>query len=145
MLYDRNCLLIDSVRVDFHVLRLAWTPLDRVSPMMRDTLIASEDQRFRRHHGVDWLAIIGAVRDRIAGRRGRGASTLTMQLAGFLSPDLAAPGARGWLDKLRQTRAAWEIARHLSTEEIIEAFRNIADILGAALGENGKQSGRKGG
>src|SRR3546814_5161742 len=82
--------------------------------MMRDTLIASEDQRFRRHHGVDWLAIIGAVRDRIAGRRGRGASTLTMQLAGFLSPDLAAPGARGWLDKLRQMRAARRSEEHTS-------------------------------
>src|SRR3546814_7016441 len=71
LLYDRNGVLIDSVRVDFQVRRLAWTPLDKVSPTMRDTLIASEDQRFRRHHGVDWLAIIGAVRDRIAGRRGR--------------------------------------------------------------------------
>src|SRR3546814_17136633 len=95
LLYDRNGGLIDGVRVDFQVRRLAWTPLDKVSPTMRDTLIASEDQRFRRHHGVDWLAIIGAVRDRIAGRRGRGASTLTMQLAGFLSPDLAAPGEIG--------------------------------------------------
>src|SRR3546814_4393670 len=104
-IYDRNGVLIDSVRVDFQVRRLAWTPLDKVSPMMRDTLIASEDQRFRRHHGVDWLAIIGAVRDRIAGRRGRGASMLTMQLAGFLSPDLAAPGARGWLDKLRDRKS----------------------------------------
>src|SRR3546814_17778713 len=74
--------------------------------MMRDTLIASEDQRFRRHHGVDWLAIIGAVRDRIAGRRGRGASPLPMQLAGFLSPDLAAPGASGWPDQPRPMRAA---------------------------------------
>src|SRR3546814_3919750 len=108
MLYDRNCLLIDSVRVDFHVRRLAWTPLDTVSPMMRDTLIASEDQRFRRHHGVDWLAIIGAVRARLAGRRGGGASTLTMQLAGFRSPALDAPGARGWLGKPRQTRAGRE-------------------------------------
>src|SRR3546814_15855474 len=91
--------------------------------MMRDTLIASEDQRFRRHHGVDWLAIIGAVRDRIAGRRGRGASTLTMQLAGFLSPDLAAPGARGWLDKLRQLRAAREIGAHWPKAEILEAYQ----------------------
>src|SRR3546814_3708220 len=85
-------------------------------------------------HGVDWLAIIGAVRDRIAGRRGRGASTLTMQLAGFLSPDLAAPGARGWLDKLRQMRAAREIEAHWSKDEILEAYLNLAGFRGEAQG-----------
>src|SRR3546814_20569377 len=106
--------------------------------MMRDTLIASEDQRFRRHHGVDWPAIIGAVRDRIAGRRGRGASTLTMQLAGFLSPDLAAPGARGWLDKLRPMRAAREIAEHWSKAEITQYYIHLAGFTERKSLDEGK-------
>src|SRR3546814_14642865 len=143
MLYDRNCLLIDSVRVDFHVLRLAWTPLDRVSPMMRDTLIASEDQRFRRHHGVDWLAIIGAVRDRIAGRRGRGASTLTMQLAGFLSPDPAAPGARGWLDTIRQMRSPRAVEAHWSKEERKRGVEGKRRSVGVYKGGEGSMEKKK--
>ncbi|MCM8731209.1 penicillin-binding protein 1C [Hephaestia sp. GCM10023244] len=133
-LYDRNGVLIDSVRVDFQVRRLAWTPLDTVSPVMRDTLIAAEDQRFRRHHGIDWLALFGAARDRIAGRRGRGASTLTMQLAGFLAPDIAAPGTRGWFDKVRQMRAARTIEAHWSKDQILEAYLNLAGFRGEAQG-----------
>ncbi|HVI98133.1 MAG TPA: penicillin-binding protein 1C [Sphingomonas sp.] len=133
-LYDRDGTLIDSVRVDFQVRRLAWTPLGTVAPVMRETLIASEDQRFRDHHGVDWLAIFGAVRDRIEGQPSRGASTLTMQLAGFLSSDLARPGARGWLDKLRQMRAARELEAHWSKDQILEAYLNLAGFRGEAQG-----------
>jgi penicillin-binding protein 1C len=133
-LYDRNGALIDSVRVDFQVRRLAWTPLDKIADVVPETLIAAEDRRFRRHDGVDWLAIAGALRDRIEGRPSRGASTLTMQLAGFLSPRLAAPGARGWLDKLRQMRAAREIERHWSKDQILEAYLNLAGYRGEAQG-----------
>ena len=68
-LYDRHGVLIDSARVDFAARRLAWTPLDRISPAVRDTVVAAEDRRFWRHGGVDWLAVGGAARDR--GRRAR--------------------------------------------------------------------------
>jgi len=144
-LYDRNGTLIDSVRVDFAARRLAWTPLDHVSPVARDTIVAAEDRRFWHHGGVDWLSILGAARDRIAGRHGRGASTLAMQLAGYLDPRLAAPGSRSWLDKLRQMRAADAIAARWSRDQILEAYLNLAGyhgetqgIAAAALGLFGK-------
>jgi penicillin-binding protein 1C len=133
-LYDRNGVLIDSSRVDFARRRLAWTPLDQVSPMARDTLVAAEDRRFRWHGGVDWLGLGGAFRDWLRGLPGRGASTLTMQLAAFLSPDLAAPGARGPLDKLRQMRAAWAIERGWSKNQILEGYLNYAGFRGEAQG-----------
>ncbi|MBC7047406.1 transglycosylase domain-containing protein, partial [Salmonella enterica subsp. enterica serovar Heidelberg] len=72
---------IDSSRVDYQARRLAWTRLEDVSPAAREILVAAEDRRFRDHGGVDWMALTGAVRDRAEGKRGRGASTLSMQVA----------------------------------------------------------------
>lgn len=133
-LYDRNGALIDSIRVDFHVRRLAWTPLDQVAPIVRETLVAAEDRRFADHNGVDWLAVFGALRDRIEGKRARGASTLSMQVAAFLAPALAAPGARGWRDKARQMRAARALEERWSKDEILEAYLNLAGYRGEAQG-----------
>jgi len=133
-LYDRHGQLIDSARVDFAARRLAWTPLDAISPVTRATIVAAEDRRFFSHGGVDSLAMIGAVRDRMLGRRHRGASTLSMQLAGYLAPDLATPGMRGVWDKIRQIRAGWAIERTWSKDQILEAYLNLAGFRGEAQG-----------
>ncbi|WP_258042934.1 penicillin-binding protein 1C [Sphingomonas sp. NBWT7] len=133
-LYDRRGRLIDSSRIDFAARRLAWTPLARVAPVARATILAAEDRRFARHGGVDWLAIAGAARDRLEGRRGRGASTIAMQLAGFLSPGLAQPGARRWRDKIRQMRAAQAIDAAWSKDQQFEAYLNLAGFRGEAQG-----------
>ena len=133
-LYDRHGVLIDSARVDFAARRLAWTPLAAVAPVVRDTVVAAEDHRFTGHGGVDWLALGAAARDRMAGRRPRGASTLSMQVAAFLSPTLAAPGRRSWRDKLRQIRAARALEAGWTKPQILEAYLNLAGFRGEAQG-----------
>jgi penicillin-binding protein 1C len=133
-LYDRHGRLIDSARVDFAARRLAWTPLGAIAPAARDTIVAAEDHRFLSHTGVDWIAIGGAARDRIARDRPRGASTLSMQVAAFLSPALARPGARGWIDKLRQIRAGRAIEDRWRKDQILEAYLNLAGYRGEAQG-----------
>lgn len=62
-------------------LRKAWLPLRRISPHLVRAVIASEDAKFCGHRGFDWVAIGEAWRDLRAGRRLRGASTITMQTA----------------------------------------------------------------
>jgi penicillin-binding protein 1C len=133
-LYDRHGVLIDSSRVDYQARRLAWTPLKDISPTARDILVAAEDRRFRDHGGVDWMALSGAVRDRLEGKRGRGASTLSMQVAAYLAPDLATPGNRGTREKLRQMRAAWALEARWSKDQILEAYLNLAGFRGEAQG-----------
>jgi len=133
-LYDRDGRLIDAERVDFAARRLAWTPLGEVAPVVPETIVAAEDHRFRSHKGVDWLALSGSIRDRLKGEKARGASTLSMQLAAWLAPDIAAPGARGWRDKLRQMRAAWALEDRWSKDEILEAYLNLAGFRGEAQG-----------
>jgi len=133
-LYDREGRLLDRLRVDFQARRMAWTPLDKVSPAMQAAVVAAEDRRFFGHRGVDWLALAGVLRDRLQGRPTRGASTLSMQLAAFLSPRIGAPGTRGWFDKVRQMRAAWALERGWSKAQILEAYLNLAPLRGEAQG-----------
>jgi penicillin-binding protein 1C len=133
-LYDRNGRLVDSVRVDFSARRLAWVSLKDISPALVETVIASEDKRFREHGGVDWLAIANAAKARFDGVSSRGASTISMQVAAFLSPGLAAPGARTWRDKMRQMRAASALESSWSKDQILEAYFNLAGYRGEAQG-----------
>ena len=136
-LYDRNGRLLDEIRVDYDVRRLGWTPLDQVAPALRSDIVVAEDHRFLDHGGVDWLAVAGAVRDRLSGGRGRGASTITMQTAAFLWPEIGRPGGRGWIDKLRQMRAAWAIEDRWSKPQIFEAYLNLAPFHGDTQGAAG--------
>jgi len=133
-LYDRNGRLLDEARVDFSVRRLGWARREDVSPALTHALIATEDRRFAFHGGVDWLALAGALRDRLSGHRPRGASTLTMQLAGFLWPDIGKPGHRTGWDKLRQMRAAWAIESRWTKPQILEAYLNLAPFRGETQG-----------
>lgn len=133
-LYDRNGALLDSVRVNYKARRLAWTSLGAISQAMRDAVIKGEDRRFAGHGGVDWIALASATLARFRGEPTRGASTISMQLAAYLSPRIAAPGARSWLDKLRQMRAAWALEGDWSKDQILEAYLNLAPFRGEAQG-----------
>lgn len=137
-LYDRDGRLLDSERVNFERRRLAWVPLKDISPALRDTVVAAEDHRFWSHGGVDWLAIASAIRARLtmggAGGSTRGASTLPMQLAAFLAPELAQPGRRDWLAKIRQMRAAQALASTWTHEQMLEAYFNLLPLRGEAQG-----------
>lgn len=133
-LYDRNGQLLDSVRVDFRARRLHWVALDGISPSLQTYVISAEDKRFRDHGGVDWLALGSAIRARFTGERSRGASTLSMQLAAYLAPSLSEPGRRGWLEKLRQMRAALALDGAWSKDEILEGYFNLAGYRGEAQG-----------
>ncbi len=133
-LYDRNGQLLESLRVDFSRRRLGWVPLGETAPALRRAVIAAEDRRFLSHAGVDWLAVAGSVRARLRGERARGASTISMQLAAFLSPALARPGSRSLWQKARQMRAALAIDGRWSKDEILEAYLNLAGFRGEAQG-----------
>ncbi len=133
-LYDRNGRLIDSERVDFKARRLGWVRLADVAPVVGETVIAAEDKRFRSHGGVDWLAIGSAIRSRVSRTKSRGASTISMQVAAFLSSDLASPGRRTWRDKMRQMRAGAALEANWSKDQILEAYLNLAGFRGEAQG-----------
>ncbi|HEY2628137.1 MAG TPA: penicillin-binding protein 1C, partial [Usitatibacter sp.] len=132
-LLDRNAERLSRVRVDRERRRGDWIALNDVSPALVEAVIASEDHRFYAHSGVDWPGLVGAARQTSIGER-RGGSTLTMQLAAQLNPELERGGQRGPIDKWRQMRQALAIERSWSKAEILEAWLNLAPYRGEIEG-----------
>lgn len=101
-----------------------WRPLDEISPTLIRAVIASEDQRFCRHHGFDWNAIENAWEQYQSGEGELlGASTISMQTAKnvFLWP------ARDWRRKGLEAYFTALIELAWSKRWIIEVYLNIAE------------------
>ena len=100
-----------------------WVPLARISPWLREAVVNSEDARFYLHHGIDRvqlsLAIEKAADD---GRLGRGASTLTQQLA----KNLWLGGERSLLRKAKEYFLAERLER-LGKQRILELYLNVVE------------------
>lgn len=96
-------------------------PLDRVSPHLIQAVLAIEDQRFFRHHGLDIRRIAGSVWANIwSASLEQGASTITQQLAklSFLTPE------KTWRRKLKEAYLALRVEQIYSKEEILEIYLN---------------------
>ena len=134
-LLDRNGELLHELRVGETVRRLAWASLSEISPALQAAVLASEDRRFYRHGGVDMKALTAALLHQVAGGPRRGASTITMQVAGLTTPGLRRGGGpRTLTQKWRQMRAAWAIERRWSKAEILEAYLNRVTFRGELQG-----------
>jgi penicillin-binding protein 1C len=137
-LLDRHGETIAAVRVDMAGRRTPWVVLDDISPTVGRAVLQAEDQRFMEHGGIDFQAIGKAAWDNLfgaAGTRTRGASTITMQLAGLLDPKLAPRSAgRTWARKWDQALAARELEAGWSKRQILEAYLNLASYRGELQG-----------
>lgn len=98
-----------------------WVPLERISPNLIRAVIASEDQRFCSHNGVDWIEL-NAVLDDEDGPS-RGASTLTMQTAKnvFLWP------GRSYVRKGLEIPLALAIDLAWGKRRTMEVYLNVAE------------------
>ena len=135
VLLDRHGTPLQTLRTDPRVRRGDWVALAQVSPALRAAVIASEDSRFMTHAGVDWTAAAGAALGRADAGGTRGASTITMQLAGLVEPGLALPrGGRSLAGKIEQGAAALQIERRWSKEQILEAWLNLVPFRGEQVG-----------
>ncbi|HEY1726697.1 MAG TPA: penicillin-binding protein 1C [Steroidobacteraceae bacterium] len=133
-LLDRHGEIIDSVRVRFDVRRLPWARLADISPAVVTAIVDSEDRRFYRHHGIDWRAVIGALRDELWRHQRRGASTISMQLASLLLQRHERSGLSAWIGKLEQGRTAVSLERHWGKDQILEAYLNLLPYRGELQG-----------
>ncbi len=145
-LLDRHGEPLQVQRVDDRIRRLGWARLDQVSPALQRAVIATEDRRFDWHPGVDPLAIASVLRAALQSSQGeggvprprnagRGASTITMQLAGLLDPALApVDGRRSFPQKLRQAAAALALGLHWRRDQVFEAYLNRVSFRGELQG-----------
>ncbi|MBN9340560.1 MAG: penicillin-binding protein 1C [Comamonadaceae bacterium] len=139
LVLSREGEVVQRVRTDASVRRGQWLALTDVSPALRQALVLSEDKRFYAHSGVDWAAVSAAAWGNLWNQRTRGASTLTMQLAGLLDGDTSGflrqgPGGRGVAQKLGQAVAAQVLDRRWRKDQILEAYLNLVPFRGEVVG-----------
>ncbi|MDC6166955.1 penicillin-binding protein 1C [Paucibacter sp. XJ19-41] len=135
LLLDRHGEPLQSLRLDKTRRALPWVPLAQMSPALLQALLLSEDRRFYEHSGVDWGAVAASAWGNLWNERTRGASTLTMQLAGLMDADLARPAAgRSATQKLGQAISAKRLEARWSKAQILEAYLNSAPFRGELVG-----------
>lgn len=111
-------------------------PYDQISPHLVKALVATEDERFYEHSGVDYIALGRALVKRGLLQRASagGGSTITQQLA----KQLYSGKAHNTLERLLQKPIEWVIAvkleHYYTKEEIIAFYLNYFDFLYNAVG-----------
>lgn len=64
-----------------------WVDSDKIPDTLKNAVVAIEDERFYKHHGVDWVRTIGAVKGWLLGGTQYGGSTITQQLIKNITAD----------------------------------------------------------
>jgi monofunctional biosynthetic peptidoglycan transglycosylase len=107
-----------------HVVRHRWVEWSQISSSMKVAVIAAEDQTFPSHHGFDLKSINDALVDRERGRRVRGASTISQQVAKnlFLWP------GQSWVRKGLEAYFTVLIETLWPKRRILEVYLNVAEF-----------------
>lgn len=106
-----------------------------ISPFVIDCLVATEDERFYEHTGIDFTALMRVVKGVVTGNSGQGGgSTLTQQLAKMLFSEKP----NGSMERIHQKFQEWIIAtqieRRYTKQEILTMYVNKFDFVNNAHG-----------
>lgn len=101
-----------------------WRDLDRIASSLPLAIIASEDQNFADHHGFDFKAIQKARKHNARGRKLRGASTISQQLA----RNLFLWSGRSWVRKGLEAWYTVLIESLWPKRRIVEVYANVAEF-----------------
>jgi monofunctional biosynthetic peptidoglycan transglycosylase len=126
-------------------IRQQWVDYSHISPHAPLAVVAAEDQKFPQHWGFDFASIDDSLREHSRGKRLRGASTISQQVAKNLflwkRPSLVRKALEAWFTLLIET--LWPKQR------ILEVYLNVAEFgpgiygVGAASRHYfGKSAGR---
>ncbi len=115
---------------------------DEISPKLIQTLIATEDERFYQHFGIDFQGVFAAIKDMTKGKS-RGASTITQQLVKnmYKTRNQYSTGLFGYIPGLKliiMKTKEWTTAVKLeivySKAEILTMYFNTVDFGSNAYG-----------
>ena len=101
---------------DSYYVSIEEMPVDAVT-----AIVSIEDKKFFRHHGIDYRALLRAVKAMVQnGEVKQGGSTITMQLARniFLSQE------KTWQRKVEEMYIATELENKYSKDQILEFYLN---------------------
>lgn len=114
-----------SILGEFAIEKRVLIRYEEIPEVLRNAIIATEDENFFNHIGINLWRIPGALYANFrSGRKGQGFSTLTMQLSRllFLSPE------KTYERKLREILLALEIERRFTKKEIFTLYCNLVNF-----------------
>ena len=114
-----------SILGEFAIEKRVLVKYEDIPEVLRNAIIATEDENFFNHIGINLWRIPGALYANFrSGRKGQGFSTLTMQLSRllFLSPQ------KTYERKLREILLALEIERRFTKKEIFTLYCNLVNF-----------------
>ncbi|MFZ6771167.1 monofunctional biosynthetic peptidoglycan transglycosylase [Undibacterium sp. SXout7W] len=101
-----------------------WVPYNRISTHLKRAVIASEDDSFVDHEGVDWEAMQKAYeKNQKKGKVVSGGSTITQQLA----KNLFLSGERSYLRKGQELIITYMLEWCMDKERILEIYLNVVE------------------
>ena len=112
-----------------------WIDLAATSPSLLRSVVASEDAKFCKHHGVDWDALREVIDDAEDGEVSRGGSTITQQVV----KNLFLWQSRSVVRKALEIPLAMWVDLVLPKPRILEIYLNIAEL--GPSGQFGAQAG----
>ena len=115
--YDKDGNEVEITRLHGEENRI-WVNLDNMSEYLPNAFIATEDQRFLKHSGVDWIRTIGVIVK--PSNKGQGGSTITQQLIKNLTDEDDVTVVR----KFNEILSALNLEKNYDKNEIIEAYLN---------------------
>lgn len=109
---------------DGPTVRHSWRDWEQIAAPMKVAVIASEDQTFPDHKGFDFKSIDQALQERERGRRVRGASTISQQVA----KNLFLWSGRSWLRKGLEAYFTVLIELMWPKQRILEVYLNLIEL-----------------
>ena len=113
-----------ALNTDRYNLRDYWVDQDEIPENIQWAVVASEDQRFWEHNGLDMVAIEKALEESEHGGKLRGASTISQQV----SKNLFLSGDRSFVRKGIEAVITVGIETFWPKERILEVYLNIAEF-----------------
>ena len=112
-----------------------WVDYDEMTQYTKDAAVAVEDERFWKHHGVDWKSTTFAFANMFLGltKNDRGGSTITQQLIKNVTQEDAHSVNR----KLKEIFKALELEKKYTKPQVLEAYLNV---IALGSGCNGIQT-----
>jgi monofunctional biosynthetic peptidoglycan transglycosylase len=105
-------------------IRYRWVDDANISPQVKVAVIAAEDQNFPAHYGFDVKSINDALEERQRGRRVRGASTISQQVA----KNLFLWSGQSWVRKGLEAYFTVLIETLWPKQRILEVYLNVAEF-----------------
>ena len=102
---------------------------DKIPEKLKTAVMVFEDKNFYSHNGVDFSAVIRAVKDNIFEKRRTGASTITMQAV-----KMAQPKERSYFNKYLEIVHAFKLEKYYKKDEILKMYLNNAPYGGNIVG-----------